>query len=218
MNTNKMTQEQLSAFADGELADSHVDVALAALRQPDGKAAWDLYHRIGDVLRSDDMAVNLSSGFAARMAARLEAEPAIIAPVPDIAASYGSRSLETAANGVPPKRSMKRFAVTGIFAATATALALVSGPQLMVAMKGNPASSDIRVATAPATRVVSHASVIPVAASQPVAPPSGNPKDAEILRDPNIDEYLMAHQRFSPSVYSTAQFARSSMFANESDK
>jgi len=40
----------------------------------------------------------------------------------------------------------------------------------------------------------------------------------EILRDPGIDEYLLAHQRFSPSVYSTAQYARSATFAVDSDK
>jgi len=218
MNTKKTTQEQISAFADGELSGSHIDVALAALRQPDGKASWDVYHQIGDVLRSDDMAVSLSPGFAARMAARLDAEPTIVAPVSALAASRDDKRLETGANGMPAIRAMKRFALPGIAAAAAAAFALVSGPQLMVAMKGEPASGDIQVATAPAARTVSHASIIPTAASQLVASASGNPKDAVMLRDPNIDEYLLAHQRFSPSVYSTAQFARSTMFANESDK
>lgn len=40
----------------------------------------------------------------------------------------------------------------------------------------------------------------------------------DVLRDARIDEYLLAHQRFSPSVYSTAQFARSATFATESGK
>jgi sigma-E factor negative regulatory protein RseA len=43
-------------------------------------------------------------------------------------------------------------------------------------------------------------------------------QDGEVLRDPRIDDYLLAHQRFSPSVYSTAQYARSATFAVESDK
>jgi sigma-E factor negative regulatory protein RseA len=38
------------------------------------------------------------------------------------------------------------------------------------------------------------------------------------LRDPGIDDYLLAHQRFSPSVYSTAQYARSATFVNDSNK
>ena len=63
MNTNYMTQEQISAFADGELDGGHTDVALAALRQPEGQAAWDVYHQIGDALRSEEMAVTLSPNF-----------------------------------------------------------------------------------------------------------------------------------------------------------
>jgi len=43
-------------------------------------------------------------------------------------------------------------------------------------------------------------------------------KDGEVLRDPRIDDYLLAHQRFSPSVYSSAQYARAATFAVDSDK
>jgi sigma-E factor negative regulatory protein RseA len=39
-----------------------------------------------------------------------------------------------------------------------------------------------------------------------------------VLRDPRIDEYLLAHQRFSPSMFSTAQYARSATFATDSGK
>jgi sigma-E factor negative regulatory protein RseA len=39
-----------------------------------------------------------------------------------------------------------------------------------------------------------------------------------MLRDPDIDDYLLAHQRFSPSVYSTAQYARSATFATDTEK
>ncbi len=46
----------------------------------------------------------------------------------------------------------------------------------------------------------------------------GKPVELVYLRDPLIDQYLLAHQRFSPSVYSTAQYARSAAFANEKDK
>ncbi len=46
----------------------------------------------------------------------------------------------------------------------------------------------------------------------------GKPVEMVYLRDPLIDQYLLAHQRFSPSVYSTAQYARSAAFANETNK
>lgn len=225
MNTNKMTQEQISALVDGELADSHVEMALAALRHPEDKQAWDTYHHIGDAIRSEDTATQLSPDFSARLMARLDAEPPLVAPVLE-----AQRRSETVSQAQPQSaaakssQKLKRFALPGaIAAAAAAALAVISGPQMMVAENApasSPASSYAMAKSASSARV-SHASIIAVAAPQASAASSavtGNPADAEVLRDPNIDEYLMAHQRFSPSVYSTAQFARSSLNANEADK
>jgi len=55
MNTKDMSREQISALADGELVDQQIDIALAVLRKPEEQVTWDLYHQIGDVLRSDEM-------------------------------------------------------------------------------------------------------------------------------------------------------------------
>ncbi|VXB99498.1 RseA family anti-sigma factor [Massilia sp. 9I] len=75
MDTNKKTREYISAFADGEQPDADLELALAALRETDGQQAWDLYHRIGDALRSEPGHAELSPNFAARLADRLAAEP-----------------------------------------------------------------------------------------------------------------------------------------------
>ncbi len=75
MDTNKKIRDYISAFADGELPAADIELALAALREDDGRAAWDLYHRIGDALRSEPGQAELSPGFAARLADRLAAEP-----------------------------------------------------------------------------------------------------------------------------------------------
>lgn len=220
MNTNKMNREQISALADSELADSHIDAALAALRQVDERDAWDAYHQIGDLLRSDEMAVALRPDFAARFAARLEAEPTIIAPV--YAASSASRSSceKAPMNAIPAKRALKRFAIPGMVAAAAATVALMAAPQLMVAKKDSPVNGNTQIMVASANRTisVSHASAtIPVAAKS-AAVSSAVAREDDVLRDPRIDEYLLAHQRFSPSVYSTAQYARSATFATDSDK
>jgi len=229
MSTSKTTREHISAFADGELADSQVDMVLAALRQPEGKAAWDDYHQIGDMLRSNEAAVELSSDFAARMAARLHAEPTIMAPLNANAANARMPEPQNAALAASSRHgSVRRFAVPGMSIAAATVVALLSAPQIMTALKGgaensgnavDPASAQV-VAASSASSAITHASIVAVAAPSPqaVASSSGNPKDGVMLRDPNMDEYLLAHQRFSPSMYSTAQFARSSLLANESDK
>lgn len=198
MNTKEMTREQISAFADSELACQHVDMALAVLRQSEGRADWEIYHQIGDVLRSDDMALALSPGFAARMAARLEAEPTIVAPV------IPTQSEEQTVAAATVRRTTKRWAMPSMVAATAmAALAFITTPQLMVAMKSEPATGEL-------TQVATSAPIPEESAVVAASIPEG-----VVLRDPRIDDYLLAHQRFSPSVYSTAQYARSATFSNK---
>jgi len=201
MNTNEMTREQISALADGELPDDHVDVVLAALRREQGKADWDIYHQIGDVLRSDDMDVNLSPGFAARLSAHLDAEPTIVAPVSRTAGEAPQDCKEASGNRGSQAR---RWALPSMAAAAAMAtVAFFTTPQLMVAMKGD---ADTVETTAK------------MAASEPAGVVAASASEGVVLRDPRIDDYLMAHQRISPSVYSTAQFARSANFASDSNK
>lgn len=211
MNTKNMTQEQISALADGELADAHVDIVLAALRQQESRDTWNLYHYLGDALRSDELATTvLSSDFEKRMAARLEAEPAIVAPT----IQTGGGGQRTPYHGsAGNRRTLRRFAMPGVAAAAVATLAFFTGPQMMVAMKGEPMSAPAQVVAAVSQNAVTGAS-----AGTQVAVIGVAGQDGVVLRDPHIDEYLLAHQRFSPSVYSTAQYARSATFATDTDK
>jgi sigma-E factor negative regulatory protein RseA len=189
MNTMNMTREQISAFADNELSDGHLDVTLAALRQQEGRDTWNLYHQIGDALRSDDLNTQGNTGLTSRIFASLDAEPTIM-----VAAEQRVR--------VAKQDVIKRFAMPGMAVAAVAVAAFLTVPQMMT-------QNAPMVASIPAPIVL--ASVAPeklTVASQ----------DGEVLRDPRIDEYLLAHQRFSPSVYSTAQYARSATFAVDSDK
>lgn len=190
MDTKSLVHERVSVFADGETSDEQVDIALADLRNEEGKAAWELYHQIGDLLRSDEMAVPLSAGFSASMAARLAKEPALLAPVLPVRVK---------------KTGLRRLALPGVLAAAAAAVAFVGTPQLMVAMQSSSAAG------APVA-VVSDNGVARTALNANAA------RAGTTMREQGIDEYLMAHQRFSPSVYSSAQYARSATFANESGK
>jgi sigma-E factor negative regulatory protein RseA len=74
METNKKIREHISALSDGELSESDLELAFAALHTGDGHHTWDVYHRIGDVMRAQASA-DLSPGFSARLATRLAAEP-----------------------------------------------------------------------------------------------------------------------------------------------
>lgn len=74
MDTHKKIRVHISALSDGELSKNDLELALAALQTADGQHAWNVYHRIGDVLRAQ-ATPELSDGFADRLAARLAAEP-----------------------------------------------------------------------------------------------------------------------------------------------
>lgn len=207
MNTKERTQEQISALADDELSGSQIALALVALRDPATRADWDIYHQIGDALRSDDMAFSLSEGFAARMAARLDAEPALLAPV-------AAPASHVAAGGASILVSrLKRFAMPGMAAAAVAAAVFVTAPQMLVAKKDVVPDGHTAVVA-----VAGNSASRSAAAGADVRVVTLENQQGEVMRDPRIDEYLMAHQRFSPSVYSSAQYARSATFASDTGK
>jgi sigma-E factor negative regulatory protein RseA len=67
-------QQQLSALLDGELADDEAGAVMAALVRPGPRAHWRSYQAIGDSLRATAATQDLSPGFSARLARRLEQE------------------------------------------------------------------------------------------------------------------------------------------------
>lgn len=209
MNTNEMTNQEISAFADGELAPDRFDAISKALRQHDAQAAWNVYHHIGDILRSNDMATTgLSDGFGARMAARLDLEPAFIAP--QTLASAASHRLSASA----AIRSIVAHRKSFIPAMAAVAAVAYFGIPQLLSGTGDAGSARVVEAGAGANGAIRVNSNIIVAQNSDAAAPSG----VTVLRDPRIDEYLLAHQQFSPSVYSSAKFARSATFASDSNK
>ena len=74
--------ERISAFMDGELEDHEAAAQVRRLKEdPELRAAWETYHLVGDALRGE---VGYSSGLAARISAKLAAEPTVLAPSPRI--------------------------------------------------------------------------------------------------------------------------------------
>lgn len=215
MDTKEMAREQISALADGELGDQHMEAAFAALRHQEARVDWEIYHQIGDVLRSDDMAVTMSPQFNKRMLERLESEPTIVAlPNTSFVSEHmvAGNVVQPRASIVPGSSSARRWAVPGMIAAAVATVAFVATPQLMVAMKGGSPLQGNESAIASAEQVQAlKTSDTPLVAGQ-VASVAATMPEGVVLRDPRIDDYLLAHQRFSPSMYSTAQFARSATF------
>ena len=72
--------ERISAFMDGELEDHEAAAQVRRLKEdPELRAAWETYHLVGDALRGE---AGYPSGLAARISAKLAAEPTVLAPSP----------------------------------------------------------------------------------------------------------------------------------------
>ena len=209
-----MSSERISALADGELDDSDVGAVLKLLRQSEEKSTWELYHQIGDTLRSDEMAFKLSDGFSAKMLARLEAEPVIIAPQFQTAQRDNQEKTLVSDKTSVMQAIVRRFVVPGMAAAAAVSVVffVTAPPQTATLADSNNLSSS-NLALSAGNKITAT-----TAGQQAVVRVSGLAQQGEVVRDSRIDDYLLAHQQFSPSMYSSAQYARSAAFAPESDK
>ncbi|TDV38408.1 RseA-like anti sigma(E) protein [Paraburkholderia caballeronis] len=165
--------ERLSAFVDGELSGDGQPNGIFSDLNRDDRAAWSSYHLIGDVLRSDDLALSpaASSAFMAGFAARLDAEPHVLAP----AVSTTRRLLNLRRRVVP----------TLAVAAAAATLTWIVVPQMHGVGVGQ---SGVQVASVQPSRGD---------AMQRVAMPAVATQDGNIIRDARLDEYFEAHQQFA---------------------
>lgn len=76
-----LTMERVSILLDGEMDRAEATAAIAALcADPALRRSWHELHRVGDALRSHEMAASDSEAFCARVAAVIFAEPTVLAP------------------------------------------------------------------------------------------------------------------------------------------
>ena len=145
----ELTPEEVSLLMDGELDADGAERACHGLREVASVQTWVCYHVIGDCLRGDRVPI---WGISKRLAARLAAEPTVLAP---------SRARPTAA------------AVALAMAATVAAVGVVG----WVALTTMPLPPST-IATAQRAADVRAAD----------------------LRRPVVNEYLLAHQEYSPTT------------------
>jgi sigma-E factor negative regulatory protein RseA len=215
MNTKELSKEQISAFADGELSGAQADVVLAALRTEQGLAAWSAYHLIGDAVRSDEMAVEMSPEFFSKFSARLDAEPTVIAPVaaPEPADRQDKRMVANGVGGL----TVRRFAIPALALSLAAAIVFILQPHPATVVATGVATPNVASTTAPAQQAATTAAVAPG------GPAAGSPavaslaREGEVVRDPKIDKFLDTHQHYS-TQQSTEQYGRSAAFNVEADK
>ena len=218
------TQELLSALVDGELTGPELEQALALAEDAQGQANWQLYHLVGDVLRSPDLAHHSQHDLLSGLRAQLAQEPplqALSEPVAETAAA------ETAAESV----SAPRVAVaSGV-------LEQVQAPTLASAQQRDPAAnaSVFRWKLAAGFASIGAVAAVGWQVLMVQAPTAIAPQLAQtaapnvvavaaqdgktvMLRDPNLDALLTLHEQYGtrPSLQVPAEFLRNAGLAHTS--
>ncbi len=80
MERSETIREQVSALVDGDIEPDGLRASMSQLREGEGRHAWDLYHQIGDAIRSAEPAPAMRRDFAARFAERFATEPLLLQP------------------------------------------------------------------------------------------------------------------------------------------
>jgi sigma-E factor negative regulatory protein RseA len=190
-------RERLSALLDGEAEDGAAAAACAQWRDDAGlRTAWHAYHLIGDVLRSDDLAVpaDRDAAFLTSFRERLALEPVVFAP-PEPTDASSQVSIVAA-------RPAWRWRASSALAA---GIVTVAGAGLVYRVAAPPTPGSTLASAAPAASTVAAAGVdasaaagTSVAASPSItAPAYGATTDGTLIRDARLDRYLAAHQQFA---------------------
>ena len=186
--SHKQQSEQVSALIDAELSDQELDAVLAQLSDPALQSDWATYQQIGDILRSDDLAFQFSADFNQRLSARLAEEPGMIAaPKRTVTATLTQRYWW--AGGGFAVAAMLSWLFLPVLQQQELAPQLAQQSGVNAINRVNPGAPTL--ARASATR----ADEVKTAAES-----GRNPEEMQILRDSRLDSYLMAHQRYSPSL------------------
>ena len=198
MMEQKMNKELLSAMVDGELHGQELEQALACAESAEGCASWELYHLVGDVLRSPDLAHHSQHDLLTGLRVQLAQEPALqLQPsqLQQVAAGMEQAQAPVVALRDPAANSsVFRWKVAASFATVAAVAAL--GWNLVATTP--VAGQGAQMASAPGLNA-------PVA----VATENGT-----VLRDPHLDALLANHQQYASraSLQTPADFLRNASF------
>ena len=194
-------RERLSAMVDGETDDAAVRLACAQWRErPELISTWREYQLIGDVLRSDDLASTAAhdASFLQSLRARLSAEPTVLLPA-------------APAPGDPAPARTPYEARRSWLAASAVAAGFMAVAGVLVVLRGPDASPEgAGFAQGRAGSGVVLASDVAMGPPADTVPPLV--RDADLIRDARLDQYLKAHKQFAGTSALSAPtgFVRSS--------
>lgn len=131
MQTKQKQREDISLLMDGEKEADELDSILSKLKDDEVRDDWEIYHRIGEMLRSGDTGPELSDGFFGKLQARLEREP--IHSKDEAKPEVARNADENIKEGKHPDASTTRWVLSGIIASAAASTALIMTPQIQTA-------------------------------------------------------------------------------------
>lgn len=190
---------------DGQLSGAQAAMAVQSMASTEARECWHVYHLVGDVLRSTDLAAcGHDSAFVARLSARLQQEAAPVARVPAPSPIQVRDVAQPAANdGVFRWKMVAGLASFAAVAAIGWGALGSIGPQ-------PGAGAQLARSAAPAvgtTQVMALAAPVPAASQAADMAPV-------MLRDARLDELLAAHRQTvgASALGNAAGFLRNATF------
>jgi len=221
MTDDLKNKELLSALVDGELQGADLAQAVAWAQESEGHASWQLYHLVGDVLRSPELAHHSQHDLLTGLRAQLAQEPPLnlhAAPLEQLAPAQPALTSAWAGAVRDPVANASVFRWKMAAGVASVAAVAAMGWNLAVL----PASTGSQLAQAPAAvsasvQVAQQEALasVPQADGSVIAVATGNGSEV-ILRDPRLDELLAAHRQFGSkaSLQMPAEFLRNASFAS----
>ena len=226
MNDELIKREQLSALVDGEAAAQHMQAVLSFAESDEGQQSWRMYHLIGDVLRSPELAHHSQHDILSGVRAHMEREPVLGIHLPgvteeaaDSLASGGLAQIVVGAQeraggavvGLPARQAANTSVFRWKMAAGFASVAAVGWGVMLGGAGGlSGRQGGTQLAALSPQTVMAAAPAPEAAATQEVAMPlgaeaqsstvvavSGPNGQTMMLRDPRLDELLASHPQYS---------------------
>lgn len=203
-------REQLSALADGQLQDAELADALEYAGQDEAIATWQLYHLVGDVLRSSDLAQPVNANFMDRLRTELAKEPLPVRSEEPVQVAMVAPVSVDAANA-----SVFRWKMAAGFASLAAVAAI--GWSSLSSLQGGPGQVPVGAQLAQSAERSGGATLVSAPAAPVVAVADADGQQV-MLRDPRLDELLAAHKQFgsTSALQMPAGFLRNATFETPS--
>lgn len=204
MENSATTRERISALVDGEINAGEALHTMGVLREPSHCQTWDLYHQIGDTLRSESMSAPLSNDFSRRFAAKLEAEPVLLPP------DQATRRIQGWPK-ITDRRKWFGIMPAGLAAAAAAVFAFILAPNLMSRFDSAPRNMADTYAIVPPANSALLAEAVHSRELRTL--PATSPENYA-----DISQYIEVHQSSHTSLYGSARLAQPTALVTAADK